>query len=87
MPIKSSRRHQRLQASATEQALLELNETLEQRVAERTQELAQANVRLEAMSRTDGLLQIANRAYFEERLVQACAQAGRSGRPVGPGFP
>ena len=39
------------------------------------QELAQANVRLEAMSRTDGLLQIANRAYFEERLVQACAQA------------
>ncbi|MDI9857427.1 GGDEF domain-containing protein [Comamonas sp. 17RB] len=63
--------------------LAESNLLLEERVAERTQELAQANVRLEAMSRTDGLLQIANRAYFEERLVQACAQAGRSGRPVG----
>lgn len=63
--------------------LAESNLRLEERVAQRTQELEQANVRLEAMSRTDGLLQIANRAYFEERLVQACAQAGRSGRPVG----
>ena len=43
MATKSSRRNQRLQASATEQALLELNETLEERVAERTQALAEAN--------------------------------------------
>ena len=47
MAIKSSRRRQRLQASATEQALLELNETLEERVAERTRELAEANLQLQ----------------------------------------
>lgn len=69
--------------SAQNMQLAEANLHLEERVALRTQELAQANVRLEAMSRTDGLLQIANRAYFDERLVQACAQASRSGRPVG----
>jgi hemerythrin len=63
--------------------LAEANLHLEERVAQRTQELEQANARLESMSRTDGLLQIANRAYFDERLRQACAQAGRSGRPVG----
>lgn len=63
--------------------LAESNEGLEARVAERTRELERANARLESMSRTDGLLQIANRAYFEERLVQACAQAARTGRPVG----
>ncbi|WP_370680083.1 GGDEF domain-containing protein [Comamonas sp. GB3 AK4-5] len=63
--------------------LAEANLHLEERVAQRTQELEQVNARLESMSRTDGLLQIANRAYFDERLLQACAQAGRSGRPVG----
>ncbi len=47
MAIKSSRRRQRLQANATRQALLELNETLEERVAERTRELAEANQQLQ----------------------------------------
>ncbi|PAA27150.1 sensor histidine kinase/response regulator fusion protein [Pseudomonas fragi] len=60
MPIKSSRRHQRLQASATEQALLELNETLEERVAERTRALAEANMQLQ--------LEIQERARAEEAL-------------------
>ena len=63
--------------------LAEANLHLEERVAQRTQELEQANVRLESMSRTDGLLQIANRAYFDERLAQACAQSSRTGRPLG----
>lgn len=69
--------------SSQNMQLAEANSRLEERVAQRTRELEQANVRLESMSRTDGLLQIANRAYFDERLVQACAQASRSGRPLG----
>lgn len=60
MAIKSSRRRQRLQATATEQALFELNETLEQRVAERTRALAEANLQLQC--------EILERARAEEAL-------------------
>ena len=60
MAIKSSRRRQRLQTTATEQALLELNETLEQRVAERTRALAEANLQLQC--------EILERARAEEAL-------------------
>lgn len=70
--------------------LARANLHLEDRVAQRTLELArvnedlkQANARLEAFSRTDGLLQLANRPYFDGRLAQACANAYRQGRPVG----
>ena len=59
------------------------NQTLEARVARRTRELEDANARLKALSNTDALLGIANRAHFNERLEQTCAIARRSGRPVG----
>ena len=59
------------------------NQTLEARVARRTRELEDANERLKALSNTDALLGIANRAHFNERLEQTCAIARRSGRPVG----
>ncbi|WP_313603351.1 sensor domain-containing diguanylate cyclase [Comamonas jiangduensis] len=59
------------------------NQTLEARVARRTKELEAANTRLKALSNTDALLGIANRAHFNERLEQTCAMARRSGRPVG----
>ena len=69
--------------------LIETNRALEQRVAERTQalerrngELLDANLQLEAFSRTDGLMGIANRSYFEERLAQACAGAFRREQPM-----
>ncbi|MGP1630567.1 MAG: diguanylate cyclase, partial [Giesbergeria sp.] len=71
-------------------SLIEANRHLEQRVAERTQELARsneelrnANLQLEAFSRTDGLLGVANRAYFEERIAQASASAFRREQPLG----
>ena len=70
--------------------LARANVHLEDRVAQRTAELAQtneelklANVRLEAFSRTDGLLQLANRAYFDTRLAEACATAFRREQPLG----
>lgn len=59
------------------------NQNLEARVARRTRELEDANARLKALSCTDALLGIANRAHFNERLEQTCAIARRSGRPVG----
>ncbi len=70
--------------------LAQANGLLEDRVADRTRELGkandelqQANERLEAFSRTDGLLQIANRAYFNDRLVQTCASAMRRKESIG----
>jgi hemerythrin len=63
--------------------LAQANQLLEERVERRTHELAQANVRLEAFARTDGLLQIANRSYFDDRLAEACASAFRREQPLG----
>lgn len=76
--------------SAQNNALAKANQGLEARVARRTRELAQANsdlqqanVRLEAFGRTDGLLQIANRGYFDDRLAHAGASAQRRQQPLG----
>ena len=76
--------------SAQNAELVQANQTLEDRVTQRTQELAQANaelqqanVQLKAYGRTDGLLQVANRAYFNDRLEHACASAFRRQQPLG----
>lgn len=70
--------------------LAKANARLEERVQQRTAELTQANAelreaneRLELFSQTDGLLQIANRGYFDKRLVEACSDAFRSRSPLG----
>jgi hemerythrin len=70
--------------------LASANQRLEQRVQERTQALAEANAelqaanaQLQAFSRTDGLLGIANRAYFDERLLEEVARARRHRQPLG----
>lgn len=60
-----------------------INQSLEERVVQRTRDLQTANERLRTLSRTDALLGIANRAYFNERLEQACTMARRQGWPVG----
>jgi hemerythrin len=66
------------------------NRQLEQRVLQRTFELeqanhalVQANHKLEAYSHTDGLLNIANRKYFDQRLEGEWLRAIRSQQPVG----
>lgn len=75
--------------SAQNAKLAQANTQLEERVRLRTQELAranaelvQANQQLEAFSRTDGLLQIANRAYFDDQIKLNCAQSSRRQEPI-----
>ncbi len=70
--------------------LAQANVHLEERVQLRTRELEnandallRANRQLEVYARTDGLLQIANRKYFDERLIEECSRAFRSQLPLG----
>lgn len=70
--------------------LVQANQHLEDRVRERTAELGlandslqAANLQLQAYSRTDGLLQIANRQFFNERLQEEVSRAQRQGKPLG----
>ncbi|QJD30456.1 GGDEF domain-containing protein [Methylococcus geothermalis] len=60
---------------AAEEKLMRLNETLEKRVAERTEELHRRATR-------DGLTGLCNRAYFFERGETMLADARTSGRPL-----
>ncbi len=70
--------------------LAQANAQLEDRVRLRTHELQGANEaltlanrQLEVFSRTDGLLQIANRKCFDDRLVEESARASRSHQSLG----
>lgn len=76
--------------SAQNAELVRANQRLEDRVVQCTQQLARANeelrhvnVQLKIYGRTDGLLQVANRAYFNDRLKHACASAFRRQQPLG----
>jgi diguanylate cyclase (GGDEF)-like protein len=55
---------------------------LEQRVAQRTEELQVLNSKLETLSLTDALTGIANRRHFDEVLEQEWARAQRIGSPL-----
>ncbi|WP_426191700.1 diguanylate cyclase [Massilia sp. DWR3-1-1] len=57
-------------------------EQLEQRVAERTRDLAAVNEQLAALSRTDALTSIANRRHFDDVLEQELQRAIRAGLPL-----
>ncbi|MDR1708547.1 MAG: diguanylate cyclase, partial [Candidatus Accumulibacter sp.] len=71
----------------TEQELLDIHETLEQRIADRTAELSrevesrrQAQAQLQHMAHHDPLTGLANRSLFNEQLHRALSQSKRSGK-------
>jgi len=58
------------------------NAQLEDRVNERTRDLAEANSKLKALSLTDGLTGIANRRHFDETLLSELNRAVRTQTPL-----
>jgi diguanylate cyclase (GGDEF)-like protein len=72
--------HERTAQRAQQEALniqRRANETLEQRVRERTHELAEANARMTEMSTLDALTGLRNRRHFNERFHDEWARAMR----------
>jgi len=70
------------QVSERNHALIELNETLEQRVAARTQELTEANQRMADMALTDALTGLPNRRQAMLRLQQDWPDTYRDDAPL-----
>jgi len=60
----------------------EANALLEQRVAERTAELELANQKLYALNQKDGLTDLYNRAFFEEKLLHEWQKGSRGHNPM-----
>ena len=60
----------------------DLTATLDKRVAARTQELVQANRRLQELSATDGLTGLTNRRHFEAQLEREWLRARRDKVPL-----
>lgn len=58
--------------------LREANAVLEQRILERTRELAEANEMLTRLATQDGLTGLSNRRHFDELLALEIRRAGRS---------
>ena len=58
------------------------NKNLEQVIDTRTNELKEANQKLEAMSMTDGLTRIANRRKFDMHYLDEWSRATRNNRPL-----
>jgi diguanylate cyclase (GGDEF)-like protein len=63
-----------------EAELLELNQELERRVAERTEELERAYRKIERQALYDPLTSLPNRTLFQAHLLETIEEARRSGR-------
>lgn len=70
------------QLSARNRDLVELNHTLEDRVAQRTEELQKANQELKALSLTDVLTGLPNRRHAMLLLDTLWQESEKTGRPV-----
>lgn len=80
---KEKAQHEAIDAqSALVATLKETEKVLEQRVAERTEQLERANHRLSSLSITDGLTGIANRRRFDEALADEWKRMERLGQPL-----
>ncbi len=81
LSLSLSRMTQRL--VAREHALQQANDALESRVAERTADLARANVELERLAHRDALSGLHNRRAADTLLAQALVFHRRHRRPLG----
>ena len=70
------------QVSERNRTLVELNRTLEQRVAQRTQELSEANLRLEGLAMTDVLTSLPNRRHAINVLAAAWQLSAQNRQPL-----
>ncbi|MBT41931.1 MAG: hypothetical protein CMF12_05355 [Idiomarina sp.] len=62
--------------------LLAMNKLLDEKVKERTQQLNAAVEKLERLSITDDLTELANRRHFDQQFNQAVAQANTTQEPL-----
>ena len=76
-------RQQRFQAQAQLLKMqTESNQVLERKVQERTAELLEANEKLQESSATDGLTQVKNRHFFDEKLTHEWLKNSRANSPI-----
>lgn len=80
------REEAQLRVAASQKELLDMqlkiNEDLDRRVRERTDELRTANTRLQELSTTDSLTGLRNRRYFDEMLQNEYKRAFREKLPL-----
>ena len=80
------REEAQLRAAASQRELLsvqlKINEDLDRRVRERTDELEVANIKLQELSTTDSLTGLRNRRYFDDMLQNEYKRAFRDKQPL-----
>jgi len=70
------------QVSARNRELLQLNQSLEEKVTERTRELSDANDRLKTLANTDALTGLPNRRHVMHRLAELWQESVENQKPV-----
>ncbi len=62
--------------------LLHLNQTLDEKIEKRTQELSKINARLKELTLLDGLTGVNNRRFFDEKMKELSMDAIQNGSPL-----
>ncbi|MET0786096.1 MAG: diguanylate cyclase [Paenisporosarcina sp.] len=62
--------------------LLHLNQTLDEKIERRTEELSQTNAKLKELTLVDGLTGVNNRRFFDEKMIELTSETHESGYPL-----